>query len=79
MNTEAIKQILQMPGWSDIEVFLANEIKGSKREFSTDGKSDAIVASECRGREIAATTLAKAIKKLNSYKGLPKVKIASYK
>jgi hypothetical protein len=67
MNKINIKQIVKSPCWPDVKQVFVDEIKESKKviNFKCEGKTDALIASECRAREQAVIILDKVFKKLD--------------
>lgn len=70
MNIEAIKSIITLPAWLEIESLLREEFLNGKKPLAlkTEGKTDQVIASEARGREYAAKAIEKFLRRLNTMK-----------
>ena len=81
MNKFNIKQILNLPAWIDVKQVFLDEIFDSKKiiNIKCEGKSDALIAAECRAREQAVKIVDKVLKKLERIAGERDISKESFK
>jgi hypothetical protein len=66
MNKEAIKSIVSLPAWEEVEAVLRDEFLDGKKPLNlkTEGKTAEMIAMEVMAREMSAKALDKALKRL---------------
>lgn len=72
MNIEAIKSIIEIPAWTEVEALIKEEFLSGKKSLllKTEGKTDQVIASEARGREYAAKAIERFLRRLNTIRSL---------
>lgn len=78
LNEENIKSTIATPGWLEIEEMIREEFLTEKK-IKTEGKTDAQIASEVKGKEAAGKAVNRFLAKLNRIKNPITVKKESYK
>lgn len=78
MNTDAIKNMLSSAGWIEMEEMIREEFLTEKK-IKTEGKTDAQIASEVKGREAAAKAIDRFLRRMERIKNPIISKKESYK
>lgn len=73
VQKRAVKQTLNSPGWVYVLGILNEELIDGKKvtNFTTEGKTNEMIAREVVSREMAGKTFEKALKKLDRIKNEP--------